>query len=379
MIRGRQRAGDPARAPRGGGSRPPVGPAHVALALQRAAGNRATERVLSRYTEATKAHYEQAGAQVVGARELIEAVLGAHKATFEFKGAREPEVAKLRDQIDKLAATLADWEKATTAEAEKPLLKQAAAEWKLAKELRAQLLKTLGGGDEKKGEEAVNRVLKAQAEARKTTEAQQARAAADAAKRKADAERLAVLMAVYSPSPNGGPAYARPAADKLPEFAEYVRLRHPAFAGLTDAQLRRDTCPLYRLTGAQLASVESFAGRMPLSDWREETVPTTRSASLPFARWMVPTKVGGLLFELGAEIFADWVVPKQGHGFAPGELLNIWSFVDRMRDSPFMTFTEDPTNRRRVYEYKPRGYTETKVITKDKDRVLITCYDVRTR
>lgn len=204
-------------------------------------------------------------------------------------------------------------------------------------------------------------------------EAAKVEAAAAAERKRLDAEELVRLSAIYAPSV-GGPAYARPANGDIPQFREYVRLRHPVFDELSEAQLKLDICPLYLLTCAQIERVEDRAGRW-LKDWKAQNTPNSRRAALGFDRWLAPTKAFGLTPELGGEIFADWVVANPGHGFTTGKLLEIWSFVMRMKGSPFMSITTNDS--RTVYQYKPGQRVETKIVTTSNDAVLITCYDVR--
>src|SRR5262249_43420380 len=155
--------------------------------------------------------------------------------------------------------------------------------------------------------------------------------AAFKAQKLADEKTKTELAAVFVPAV-AGPAYARPVDAEIPRFAQHVRLSHPSFGGLSEQQLRSDLCPLYLLSAAQLARVESFAGGT-LTGWRVQGVPASRADALaPIDRWLVPTHSPKLLFELGGEIYADWVLdpPKRGHGFAVSKIMEIWSFLSQM-------------------------------------------------
>lgn len=355
----------------------PPAPANLALALQRGAGNQAAGRVLSRFTDANKDRYGKAKGFLDEFHELIQAVLDAHKGTFVAKAGDRPALlAPLEAQAKLYGVTVQQWEAATEAAAEAPLIKTAMEQAKNAFALRDALYAALGGGDAEAGKVAVEKVLKARAAGRKTMEEQKQREAAFAAQKLADEKTRTDLAAVFVPAPAGA-AYTRPADADLPRFAEHVRLSHSAFAGLSPDQLKSQYCPLYLLSAAQLARVQGFAGAMGLSDWKAQNLPASRAASFTFDRWLVPTKAQTLHFELGGEIFADWAVERHAHGFTVARIMEIWSFVLNNQKSPFMKITGDDD--RKVYEYVPRDRTETKVVTVRNNAVLITCYDTGRR
>lgn len=359
--------------------RAPEPPAELALALQRAAGNHATGRVLARYTAANKDHYEKAAKLTGDVRELIAAVADAHKGTFENKDPRGPLLAPLQQWLPRFEATVKQWEAATDATAEAPAMKQAGEQMKEFQGLRKTLFTELGKGDAAKAEESVKNVLKARQTARADEEARRKRQAEAAVKKAADDKKRGELAAAF-PMRAEGAAYGIPGWAKIDAFREHVALSHPGFRGLSAEHFLKATCPLYLLTAAQLKRVDDFAGASTLSEWKEQRVPGSRKDALPFEWWIVPTKADLLTMELGGEIFADWAVENRNHGFRVSKLMEIWSFVSS--GSRFVKVTES-TNEdgktKKVYENQLHGKTETKVVTVSGDKVLITCFDTGRR
>ena len=354
-------------------------PAELALALQRAAGNQATGRVLSRYTAPNKDSYEKAAKLTGDVRELIAAVAGAHKGTFENKDPRGPLLAPLEEWLPRFEATVKQWEAATDATAEGPAMKKAGEQMKEFQGLRKTLFTELGKGDAAKAEEGVKNVLKARQTARADQEARQKKDAEAAAKKAADDKKRGELAAAFPMKAEGG-AYAIPGWASIDAFRQHVALSHPGFRGLAAEHFLKATCPLYLLTAAQLKRVDEFAGASTLSEWKEQRVPGSRRDALPFEWWIVPTKADLLTMELGGEIFADWAVENRNHGFRVSKLMEIWSFVSS--GSKFVKVTES-TNEdgktKKVYENQLHGKTETKVVTVGGDKVLITCFDTGSR
>jgi hypothetical protein len=208
----------------------------------------------------------------------------------------------------------------------------------------------------------------AYAAAREKEEADKQAAAAEAEKERQDE------MTGLGFTPNAaGPAYARPdkRGDRL-NLLRYIELAHPSFSTLGD-EIHRYACFVYKLTLAQIKRVETFLEGRKVTEWQMTGIPASRNGTGLESPMVMPLKVGGLVPELGAEIFVDWVVHRPGHSSPVSRIAESFTFTSR---ADFVTggwgTIEDNGNK--AYRYANTG---KRLVTNANRTAIITYYNGR--